>query len=631
VQLLAAAWRERGATTADVLASDEARALAEAVLSSEPTEVQDFLLATSVLGRFTAGLCRAVTGSPNAGRMLRDVAHAGLFVVPLDEEQGWFRYNRLFAELLQRELERRDPGAARGLRRRAAAWFGDQHLAPEAVRHLVDAGDLAEAFSIVSRDPYNASWGQLLGVPWNELFPADWVEHEPSRMLHFATLLGRSGHLEEATGWLQRAHDAISELPAEDPLRALLASAGALWCGVTLNARRTVNLGAEVLKRPPGEASGDQPGDFHVRVRVAMIAAYLVLDDLDQAERVCAELDVPLSTEIIRGVIVPGFRARLALRRGELHLAEELAHRVLRTAHAMGIPNHPGIREAQFALGRALAERGDLAGAEKFIERAATTADGLGWPAVASYYRIGLAVVRAAADGPEAGIAVLADLRSTLVQAMAGPEVLDALDLQEARLRIDLGELDLAAEMLDDLPLSVQANLMRIRLALAQGDTAEAYAWWTEITPSNRRDQLVHDLLGARLAAAAGDEAERDRLLMAGARAGAAEHLHRMFVDNGRELLPLLADLGGHDPHLVHLVEQVALVGRHLGPPGGGLSEREAVVLRYLASTLTHNEIANELDVSTNTVKSHVRALYRKLGVRSRSEAVAAARRRALI
>lgn len=611
----------------DALDGDDARALIDEILRGQPADIQDFLLATSVLGRFTTDLCRAVTGDGEAGLVLREVLDAGLFVVPLDEEQGWFRYNHLFAELLQRELGRRRPDAETELRRRAAAWFVEQRSAPEAVRHLVAAGDLDEAFALVSHDPYSASWGQFLGVPWSELFPDSWIEEVPARMLHFAALLGRSGRLAEGTAWLQRAHDAVSDLPEEDPQRRLFLSAATLWCGVTLHARDTVVLGTQVLQRPPyGE--GD---DYHVRVRVAMAAANLVLDDLDGTARVCDELDSAQSSEIVRGVIVPGLRARLARRRGELRAAEELAHRVVHTAGAMGISRHPGLREAQFALGQVLAERGDLAGAEALIEQAARSADGLGWPAVANYYRIALVDVRAAAEGAEAGLAVVADLRETLDQAIVGPEVVTTLDIEEARLRIAAGDLDVAAELLGRVPVLTKAEHMRLRLALAQGDLPQAERLWAGLSTTNHRDQLLCDLLGARLAAASGDAAERDRRLFAAARTGSVEGFCRVFVADGAELLPALRTLAEREPHLADLVARVDLTARYAGSTGGALSERETVVLRYLASTLTHNEIAAELSLSTNTVKSHVRALYRKLGVRSRADAVSAARQRSLI
>ena len=633
VQLLAtslhgaAVTAEEGADLA--LDADAAKDLTDRTLGAQSPETQAFLLTTSVLGRFSADLCRAITGRPDAGRMLREADESNLFVVPLDDDRAWFRYQRLFGELLRAELDLRHAGTARSLRRIAAKWFVTRRDARGAVHQLAgNADDLGEAFSLVTGDPYDAGWGHLLGTDWSAVFPAGWVQGAPERMLHFAALLGRSGRLAEATEWLERSELALADAPDDHPTRGLLLSAQAMWNGVTLHARQCEELGVRALQQPlPPEAMV-----FHERVRVVMITSRMLLDDVDGAEALCDELDVPSSSEIMRSLMAPAFRARQAFRRGHLRRAEDQARRVLQTAAAMGIPHHPGMRDAQVALAGVLAERGEFDEAERLVGQAAEMADSLGWPAFAALYRAELTQVRSARWSPCIGVEMLDDIRRSLRGHPVGPELIATLDLHEARLRLADGELDGAEALLDGVLPGAQRDLLALRLALARDDRRAAITLLAELEPSNPRDRLLRDLCAARLAAARGDGAQRDRHLLAAARVAAAEGFAGSFLCEAGQLLPALRRVAAGHHELQQLVATVdAVAARRGGPSRTQLSEREIAVLRYLPSGMTHHEIAGELGVSANTVKSHVRSLYRKLGVQSRPDAVSAARRTALL
>jgi len=123
--------------------------LTENVLNSLPDDLLRFLLNTSILGRFCGPLCSAVTGEANGMAILERAEHLQLFIVPLDDEREWFRYHHLFASHLQRRLERDHPDRIRPLHLTAAAWFEAQGFAEEAVAHALAAGDIARAINIV--------------------------------------------------------------------------------------------------------------------------------------------------------------------------------------------------------------------------------------------------------------------------------------------------------------------------------------------------------------------------------------------------------------------------------------------------------------------------------------------------
>ena len=131
--------------------------LADEVLDGQTGQVRAFLLETSVLERLTGALCDAVTGRAGSQAMLAGIERAGLFLVPLDEVRGWWRYHHLFADLLRARLQAEQPGRVQALHRAAAAWCEEHGLADDAVRHALAAGDAAWAARLVERHVEDAA------------------------------------------------------------------------------------------------------------------------------------------------------------------------------------------------------------------------------------------------------------------------------------------------------------------------------------------------------------------------------------------------------------------------------------------------------------------------------------------
>ncbi len=155
--------------------------LADEVLVGQPGQVRAFLLETSVLERLSGELCDAVTGRAGSQAMLQDIERAGLFLVPLDEVRGWWRYHHLFADLLRARLQAEQPGRVPALHRAAAAWCEEHDLADDAVRHALAAGDTAWAARLVERH-VEALLGRSEGVTlrrWLSALPGESVRDRP--------------------------------------------------------------------------------------------------------------------------------------------------------------------------------------------------------------------------------------------------------------------------------------------------------------------------------------------------------------------------------------------------------------------------------------------------------------------
>jgi LuxR family maltose regulon positive regulatory protein len=135
--------------------------LAEEVLERQPAQVRAFLLETSVLERLSGALCDVVTGRPGSQALLEQIEREGLFLVPLDEVRGWWRYHHLFADLLRARLGQQ-PGQAAKLHQRAAAWYEEHLLADDAIRHAAAAGEMLQAARLIERhfDTVYSLWGE---------------------------------------------------------------------------------------------------------------------------------------------------------------------------------------------------------------------------------------------------------------------------------------------------------------------------------------------------------------------------------------------------------------------------------------------------------------------------------------
>ena len=181
--------------------------LAEEVLEHQSEQVRTFLLETSVLDRLSGPLCDAACGRVGSQALLERVERAGLFLVPLDEVRGWWRYHPLFADLLRVRLEQQ-PGRAAQLHRNAAAWFSEHGPVGDAIRHAVAAGDMLWAARLIEQyfDERFYRHGEGSTVQrWLAALPSELTSSRPRLLLAQARLALLSGRTEEAESLLDSA------------------------------------------------------------------------------------------------------------------------------------------------------------------------------------------------------------------------------------------------------------------------------------------------------------------------------------------------------------------------------------------------------------------------------------------
>ena len=208
--------------------------LAEEVLEQQSDQVRTFLLETSVLERLSGELCDAVTGRPSSQALLEQVERAGLFLVPLDEVRGWWRYHHLFADLLRARLQQEQPGQAALLHRNAAAWYDDHEMADDAIRHAVAAGEMTWAARLIEQHFDELFYLRGEGVTvqrWLSALPGDLVRTRPRLLLAQALLAFYSGRTETEEPLLDAAEQAYAS-PAGEPFEPTVGRAGSMLVNV---------------------------------------------------------------------------------------------------------------------------------------------------------------------------------------------------------------------------------------------------------------------------------------------------------------------------------------------------------------------------------------------------------------
>jgi LuxR family maltose regulon positive regulatory protein len=478
--------------------------LAEEVLGRQPAEIQQFLARTSILARFCAPLCDAVTGTPGAAGIIEMLERENLFLVPLDDNRQWYRYHHLFGQLLRSRLARTEPGLVTALHERASGWHEGAGSAEEAVHHALAAGDATHAVALIAR-----YWHAYVDT----------------------------GRTATVRGWMGAlGDDRIASYP--------LAAHCAAWAAALSGDRKGVRHWLPVIDK--GHHDGPLPdGMWSLESSAALLRASFGFDGLPA-----------------------------------MHAAARTAAAIERD------PSSPYFALARGALGFSYFLCGDLHAAVRPLEEAV-------------HSEASLRLVRMFAQ------AVLGMVMVGLGRLPRAQECADA-----ARDLVTGGDLG-------RLPQTVMAYAASAAVHAAQGRFEEARRELEPVLDLRRRNSglgpwstIVPTFILARIRLALGDAA------------GAAE-----LADEAREVLTALPDgTGALQARLADLDRRIARPAR-AADTAEPLTEREMAVLRMLSGTLSLREIGQEMYVSANTVKTHTQAIYRKLGVSSRHDAVARGRR----
>src|SRR5580700_8055625 len=548
--------------------------LADEVLDAQTGQVRAFLLETSVLQRLTGGLCDAVTGQSGSQAMLADIERAGLFLVPLDEVRGWWRYHHLFADLLRARLQAEQPGRVQGLHRAAAAWCEDHGLADDAVRHALAAGDAAWAARLVERH-VETLLGRSEGATlrrWLSALPAESVRDRPRLCLAQAYGAAMGFQVEALEALLNDAErafagggDELYEASTGRPVSSLAnVPAGIAFLRAVLARLRGDAALASDYNRQALAQMGEDDWLMRCLVRWNQAVADWLGGRPGPAERGLAETLAELHAA---GQFFAGFLAmRVCYDLGEVQRAQGNLDAALATCRqaleeagessqtALTGPAHVG-------LAQVLYERDELTAALDHATRGVTLCRQLAFtPALAT----GLAVMARIrhAHGDAAGALEAMDEAG---QAGLSPQVItlfNPVPVQRARLLLAQGDVNAAAQWTTAAGLSPDdepdyprepAYLVLARVLLAQHDPGPALTLLRRLLDAaagqGRLGSIIEiQALRALALAARGDHASAFGALAEALTLARRHGYVRVLADEGAPMRALLARLSAARP-----------------------------------------------------------------------------------
>ncbi len=639
--------------------------LVQEVLQQQPDSVQRFLLETAILERLTAPLCDAVrfgTAESPPGRddslsLLAALDAANLFLVPLDDERRWYRYHRLFADLLRDRLQQTRPDELPVLHRRAAAWYWQERLAPEAVGHALTAADFELAADLIEESASEMLWmrGEVATLRgWLEMLPETLIRDRPGLCLLHAWALFLGVQFEAVEGRVHDAEAALARLSLPDPARQAVAEQLTVMRAMLANFRgdlpRTIELSRQAL---------DLVGEDNLMLRAALASnlggAYMGSGDLVAAGEVFAEAArlYQATGNLFVTLLASAYLGDVQMAQGHLRQAAETFRQTLALAGERGGAQSFGARLAQVGLGRLECERNELEEAERRLtvhleasQRLGDEQIGPGPQLLVDGYRALARTLQA--RGEEASALAMLD-RAEQVTRRRAPRLLGGVAAAKARLHLASGDLVAAQRWASESGLDASTEpvyarefelLTLARVLVAQGSLVEAMDLLERLGRAAEAGQRLGSLVEARLLQALALQAQgrRDEAVAALDTAlslAEPEGYVRLFADEGAPLASLLRQAvaqGNAEAARLH----TALPAPSLQPPERGeppgplvepLTERELEVLDLIADGLSNREIAEKLVLAVTTVKKHASNIYGKLGVRSRTEAVARARK----
>jgi ATP/maltotriose-dependent transcriptional regulator MalT len=639
--------------------------LAEEVLQRQPEHVQHFLLQTSILDRLSGPLCDAVTGQDGGKAKLTALERGNLFLVPLDDRRQWYRYHQLFADVLHARLLDEQPDDVPELHRRASGWLEKHGEPSEAIRHALAAGDFGRAADLVELaiPAMRRSRQEAAVHRWLELLPDEAVRVRPVLRVGFAGALlsrgeldGVESRLRDVEQWLDAPSaemvvvddEEFRRLPERIELyRAALALAQGDGPGTVRHARRVLDLA---------------PADEHLgRAGAAglMGLAFWASGDLEAGHSAYAECMAGLRRA---GHIADTFGCAIALAdirlvQGRLGEAMRTYEQALQSASEPGGPVLRGTADMHVGMSDLYRERDDLPAATRQLLRSQELGEHIGLPQNRHRWRVAMARVRQA-EGDLGGALDLLDEAERFYVSDFFPNVRPIPALR-ARVRVAQGELgealgwarerDLSAD--DDLSYLREfehITLARVLLARHVAERAERHVHdatrlldrlLRAAEAGQRTGSAIEILVLQALARQArGDVPAALASLQRALTLAEPEGYVRIFVDEGPPMASLLsafmkqgaAAKQGIAPSYVRRLLAAVNKTEDSTPASQGLieplSERELEVLRLLGTDLGGPEIARELVVSLNTVRTHTKNIYAKLGVNNRRAAVRRAR-----
>lgn len=626
--------------------------LVEEVLNQLSPDSQDFLLKTSILDRFCAPLCDAILQRADSQAKLTSFEKRNVYLIPLDDRRNWYRYHRLFADLLKSRLIELHPQDVKGLHQAASAWFEDHDLFFDAVRHAFAASDIPRVARLAENNMLALmERGELESLIW-------WIDRLPTQIDAYPWLRVAQAWALTQAGAFDKAKNAVStvedwlhsdQLSPDDDYAHLRGHILAIRCYLEILSLQDYDRAARhahgaLADLPASDVrtramvmvflgtiqriQGDFPGaietlDHALSFDHMARQPYVKIDILSQIARIHREQGRLLDTERV---------CRAALSVADRY-AKGKQHRLPVAAYTMGV------------LGRICYEWNRLDEAIDLGYQSLALAERWGQAnTLLGVYLFLARVLRAqgrfqeALEAARAAKQIGAQISRTheFYTGTCEIEIMSAMgDLTAVQIWIDRSakfEIDPVERWLELAPLLLDLYREKRIHSLDELNNVNEQALANFERQGNQRRSLKCIILKARINQALGDPHQALAMLQAALAKGEPEGFTRSFLDHGPPMQALLQTAlaaGVHTAYANRLLttfqSEAQTGGLQTGKmyaPVESLTARELEVLRLLSSDLSIPAIADSLFISTGTLRTHVKRIYRKLQVHSRFEAV---------
>ncbi|WP_312476188.1 LuxR C-terminal-related transcriptional regulator [Neobacillus sp.] len=643
--------------------------LVEEVLQRQPYPIRSFLLQTSILDRLHGPLCDAVTGQEEGVARLRSLERGNFFVVPLDDRRKWYRYHHLFAEVLSAHLRSDQPDQVAELHRRASIWYEQNGSADDAVRHALAAEDFARAANLVELaiPTLRRSRQEAAMLGWLKALPDELICYRPVLSVWYAGALLAGGKLDDVEYRLRDAEQWLETTAVKQEREQALQA-------------EMVVVDEEEFRRLPGLIAVYRAGlalvlgDVPAAMKYARLALILVAEDdqlprgaatallglacwrsgdLEEARRMFAEGIASVQragaiSDTINGAIA---LAEILIAQGRLREATRIYERGLQLAADHSEPELRGTADIYVGMSELCREHDDLHAAAQHLLRSEEQGVHTGFPQYRYRWRVAMARIREAQGDLNGALELLREAEHLYVSDF----FLDVRPVKALKTRVwvEQGRLDEALDWAREQGMSATDDLCYQRefehITLARVLLLKY--------KRDRADRSMHEATGflERLLQAAEEGGRTGSVIEILVVQAIALHMQgdipaalvpleraltlaepegyvRIFVDEDRPMVSLLeaALKQGIAPNYVRCLLKTfgKAEGRSTGkqvvtdPLIEPLSERERDVLRLLGTDLSGPDIARELMVSLNTLRTHTKNIYDKLQVNNRRAAV---------
>jgi ATP/maltotriose-dependent transcriptional regulator MalT len=627
--------------------------LAEEVMQHLSTPLQEFLLKTSVLTHLQASLCEAVTGRESGQHQLELLEKTNLFLTPLDAERTWYHYHPLFAAFLQKRLSQSAPELIPDLLTRASIWCEQHHYMDEAIQYALAAKQYRRAAQLMARHARTLLAKRELStlLRWIEILPIDIMQAQPQLSVAYCWALLFTFQSERMVPFLQQAQDILDKIPdSEDKvtqqLRGEIAAIQATQASLKGDLKQTIARSQQALAWLPAE-------DLWTRGTLVFFqgVAYYVTGNMLKAQHAYQEA---LSLNHSAGnhalsLLVHCYLARLSVTVGRL----QDALRILEAARAQAEQHD---RHLSFEGGLLAIELSNIYYQHNEMDAAYTM--------LTRGIEIGKTVN--STDVLRAGYTALArwqqargrveEVGSLLWQIDQMKQPASVLwieaELQAYRFQWEIMqyheteiERRLAEQEMKASPISVLTEityLAQTRVLIASAHYDAALSLLEKLLQHAEDEQRAGSIISitvlqANAFSACGDRSAALKAIQRALSLAAPERYMRVFLDEGEPIKVLLQQAATHSIQSSYVIQllrafsEAASPTSHTQPLLDPLSKRELEVLQCIMRGQSNQTIAGHLQVSLNTVKTHMSHIFAKLHVNSRTQAVARANELQLI